>query len=81
LIIGAYKASANDTKIVNNKKLNKPIPKNIGIGPRVAIVHPIKMRLYGLYYAWIGVSKRRKIIINKGATAMYSPKGASGPSS
>jgi len=39
------------------------------------------MRLYGLYYAWIGVSKRRKIIIKRGAIAMYSPKGASGPSS
>lgn len=39
------------------------------------------MRLYGLYYAWIGVSKRRKIIINSGATAIYRPKGASGPSS
>lgn len=47
LIIGAYKASENETITINIKNWMIFMPKNIGIGPRVAIEVPARINVYG----------------------------------
>lgn len=49
-------------------KLYRFIPKNIGIGPKVAIEVPIKIRSYAGYLAYKGAKNNRNTIINIGAT-------------
>lgn len=68
LIIGAYSASANDTITMNSINSRRPIPKNMGTGPKEAIKHPITISLNGGCEACIGVRKKRNTIINRGAT-------------
>ena len=45
--IGEYTASANDIIIINIMKSQIFIPKNIGIGPAVAMLTPRSIKSYG----------------------------------
>ena len=49
-IIGEYNASANDIIIMKIMKSVMFIPKNIGTGPNVAIMHPNTIKSYASYF-------------------------------
>ena len=66
---------------MKNMKLMIFIPKNIGIGAKVVITQPIRIKSYELYLVCTGVKNIRKMMISTGASEMYKPKGASYPSS
>ena len=78
-IMGEYKASANDIIIMKIIKSVMFIPKNIGIGPVVAILHPNNIKSYASYFFYIGDTQIRNKIIRIGAMATYIPNGASSP--
>ena len=66
---------------MKNMKFIILIPKNIGIGAKVVINVPIRIRSYELYFVCTGAKKMRKTIMRTGASEIYKPKGASYPSS
>ena len=51
LIMGEYNASANEIITMNSKKLIIFIPKNMGIGPTVAMKVPRSIKSYGSLFA------------------------------